>query len=703
MENQIIRIYHKLKNHKLKISDLYELKSLIAGYVETAIKNKGKNCTIEGIYSALMLCLDQYTYSETGDVLVSDHTYDLLHTLYIDLGGTQLIYPDHIETRWNMEKHKKPYLVGSLRKVYEIKDLQNYIYELCKSEDVSLAEIPWIISPKYDGISACLEFSNHKLVQALTRGDDGGSGREGQDITAMAVHIMNMRELESKIEHGFLKVELVCPSESFEYLKEEYENRRSATTAIVNTPKNIKYGHFIYAIPLMYDQDNGSVPQYIPPHSQFIRNCTDTKFLISKMYAMMEKIRDKKFPYRVDGVILFPVLSHFDRNDVMANAMAFKINTAENYTKIEYGYVSIGRSGKATPMLHVEPCEVNETTVTDVNVGSFPIFYRLGLHEGETILVYSAGDVIPQMKVPKDRKYPKHANVLRIEEVCPYCGSRLVDYECINSSCPRLITGTIVNFLEKLGTANMSDGTVEALRKANLIHKIEDLFSLKESDISKIPGFAETSAHQIVKSIHDLQKKPISYAAFFGALSIPNSGRKTWEKIFDRIDPKEFMRICDETYVSKSKNKYSFSSLYFRLLDVDGIGPEKRDAILAYLESHWNQIMTIYRFMNIVVGEILEGEVVFTGFRDSIWSEKFRSIGYRVADNVTKTTTCLIAANLSTGKAKKALALGIMTFPVQQIEEAYEYCKDIAEQNKKDRAILNSKEEMFYDPFDTFY
>ena len=119
---------------------------------------------------------------------------------------------------------------------------------------------------------------------------------------------------------------------------------------------------------------------------------------------MMEKIRDKKCPYRVDGVIRLPVLSHFDRNDVMANAMAFKINTAENYTKIEYGYVSIGRSGKATPMLHVEPCEVNETTVTDVNVGSFPIFYRLGLHEGETILVYSAGAVIPQMKVPKDRK-----------------------------------------------------------------------------------------------------------------------------------------------------------------------------------------------------------------------------------------------------------------------------------------------------------
>ena len=76
----------------------------------------------------------------------------------------------------------------------------------------------------------------------------------------------------------------------------------------------------------------------------------------------------------------------------MDDAIAYKVNTAEALTQVEFGYVSVGRLGNAIPMLRVRPVEVNETTVTDVSLGSFDKFVNMDIHEGEQVLIYSAGD-----------------------------------------------------------------------------------------------------------------------------------------------------------------------------------------------------------------------------------------------------------------------------------------------------------------------
>lgn len=676
MQDQIISIHYKLKTRKISINNLIEFKTLISDYMMAIATAHREEVNADGLYAALMLCLDQYTYSETGEVFVPDRIYDIVHNIYLQMGCSQLVYPDHLESRWNMKVHKRPDLVGSIRKVYTIDDMKLYIRDICNKNNRHLEDIEWIISPKYDGISACLEFRNHKLVEALTRGDVDGAGRKGQDITPLAQSLMNIRDLEKIIENGFLKVELLCPQSSFEHLKNEYRNRRSATTGIVNSPKNVGYGHFIYAMPLLLDMEDNRGIFYIPENSEKISNCTDTKYIIHTMMEIMHKIRSKDFPYRVDGVILYPVLPR-DRTDIMANSMAFKINTAENQSRVEYGYVSVGRAGKAIPMLKVEPCEVNETIVTDVSLGSFQMFYNMHLMEEEVVTIFSAGDVIPQARLSNPRIYPKDADELRIREICPYCGKPLVNYFCKNPDCPRIITGAITNFLVKLGIPNMADGTIEALRKANLVHTIPDIFTLREDMIAKLPGFGELSAESIIHSIHDLERRPISYPVFFGALGVPGASLKTWEKIFDIIPPEELIDEMEDFYEGGSlpKNYRKYSNLYFRLMDCDGIGTEKRDKIIEYLEKKWGEIRKLLKYMNLVTGRITEGEVVFTGFRDAIWAEKFDALGFRVADAVTRKTVCVIASSMSTTKAQKARDLGIALFPSYEIDQAYEWCK----------------------------
>ena len=684
LEDSILNLYRDLKLRKVKIdskSFLDSAKGLFKSFYTWVIEEKNTPSQ-EALRAALMICLDVYTYSETGDVLISDHQYDQLHSLYIKHGGKQLIYPDFLQSKWNMDFHKKSYMVGSLRKVYTKKDLSNYIDDLCMELGQKVSDMSWIVAPKYDGISACLEFRDKELVQALTRGDSEDGGRRGQDITPMARNLMNIQELGKRVNTGFLKVELLCPSSSFERIKDEFRNRRSATSAIVNAPKNIDYAPLIYAMPLLIDKDGVGHPQYIAENAIRLVYPRSESEILQAVDDMMEYIRSPEFAFRVDGVVLYPIIDHMKDGDAMGYSMAYKINTAENAARIEYGYVSIGRTGKATPMIRVEPTEVNETIVTDVSLGSFPIFHRMNLMEGEIVTIYSAGDVIPQMKLRHPRVYPKNAKPLFIPEVCPYCHQNLVDYACVNPACPRQVTGAITNFLEKLGAEDISDGTIESLRSVGVVKSIPDLFRVKQSDIERIDGFGVTSAAKIMREIESIKTKEIPYATFFGALGIPGAAKTTWEKIFDFISPSKFLQYLESYMNLPYKHRASNSALYFKLMDIPSKKKKKAEAILRFFDVYYDTVKDIMRHMNLVRGQEYIGEIVFTGFRDTALAEKFASMGFRTADSVKRDTVAVIAADLSSGKAKKARKYEIPLFAKANIERAFAYCEEIVNQLK---------------------
>ena len=81
--------------------------------------------------------------------------------------------------------------------------------------------------------------------------------------------------------------------------------------------------------------------------------------------------------------------------------------------------------------------------------------------------------------------------------------------------------------------------------------------------------------------------------------------------------------------------------------------------------------------LNLVNGQQIEGEVVFTGFRDSGWAKKFEDVGFRISSSVNKKTIAVIAENkfIETGNADRARALGIALFGKDEMDEAINYCK----------------------------
>lgn len=617
----------------------------------------------------IKLLIDYYIYSEDGTVLVTDHEYDMLLEHYINNGGQRITTSDTIKTasQWEFVEHESPGIVGSIKKVYTLEDLGVYLSKYCSE----YCARKFRIAPKYDGISSAIkienEIGNPKIVLAVTRND----GVKGMDITKVVREAKCEKNAFSHFQSAWVKTELVMVTGDFVSLNEErekdglkpYANRRSAVSAIVNSPKNLKYAKYLTVIPLAVHDLIKDLVIYCPVASYEvnIRTLSELNVEIQNMLAV---IRDASFPIRTDGVVIYPLGNDMipDFTDIMGNAIAFKVNTAEAYSTIEYGYVSLGRLSKATPMIHVKPVEVNEIRAQEASLGSFDKFAGLDLHEGEKVVVYAAGDVIPQIRLPDKRKYKKGAKLLKIKKRCPYCGEKLTRYKntyyCRNVDCPRVITGKIVNFISKIGAKNISDKTIEALYQNQILYDVPSLFDITEDDIKDLDGFNEKSAHNIVSEIQWLKKEPIAISKLIGALGIQGISEKKCRVI---------LKTCDIYKVLVADS----STLCALLLGAKGIGSKTANIFVDFIDDNRDLIEHLMKIMEITEDPNYEKNVAFTRFRDDELEKRFNDLGYEVSDNVNKDTVAVITTSYDhdSGKEVDAMRLHIPIVHLSQIEE----------------------------------
>ena len=253
------KVLNQLIGKHSVMEGLFDLESLgddkikqdIQYYVNRILTGNANKFELDNLDSLIRICLNYYVYSDMGEVLISDHEYDQLMQVWISLGNEPIIYPDIIPTHrtWPMRKHTHVGLVGSIGKIYEEAELVKYL-----SKYKGITE--WSIAPKYDGVSGAIAVENDKMIGGLTRGD----GFMGQDITPIINYADNSNmftigayPITDKLYDGFYKCELCISQESFEALVEhkKYANRRSATTGIVNTPKNINLSKYITIMMVM--------------------------------------------------------------------------------------------------------------------------------------------------------------------------------------------------------------------------------------------------------------------------------------------------------------------------------------------------------------------------------------------------------------------------------------------------------------------
>ena len=643
--------YAKLRKNIISSGSVDGLTKLKSEFELYAYKSLQKDLPKDEIIDFLYLCLDYYTFSESGDVLIPDSVYDAIVRKYLD---TPIVHPDVVGKHWEFIKHEVPGVVGSLGKIYSYQELKNYI----RSHHSDY----YILAPKYDGISVSIHIQDGRMFSAATRYD----GIEGQNISEVVRRAVNYHPFMKIVKDGFYKCELVVSSDDFEKLGGRYKNRRSATSAIINTPTNLEYASAITIIPLLYYNQKEEKIDYVAPRQQTVRFLSPQD-LLDTITQMLDQIRRPEFGYRVDGVVIYPVraLENDQPNelDLMDKAIAYKINTQEAKTTIEYGYMSVGRLGNAVPKLKVRPVEVNEIVVSEVSLGSYDKFKSMGLKVDDEIIVYAAGDVIPQVKFPEFRTSSYASDDLKIKKICPYCNTKLTrfgtEYACTNQDCPRVITGRIANFLVKCGIDGFSDKTVESIYASLGVRSIPEFLQLTYDDLLRVDGFDKKSSENLSREIQRLRNTPITSSKLFGALGADNISEKKFRKIFEYITVDELLE----------KNS---DRAYYDMQCADGIGSRTAKILLEFIREHRKEIKKILSMMHVTVNISYDGNLVFTGFRPgNAVIEKMNSLGLEEGASVTSNTVAVFAASTdkSSSKTRAAAKKGIPIYSAYQLDD----------------------------------
>lgn len=653
-------MWDNVMNENMFIDDIVKQKDQFSNFATKIISGKISTRDPE-LEAFLKLCNDVYTYSPDGEVMIPDSLYDQCMQIYKSDGKQTIVFADMIgKKKWDFIKHEIPGMVGTIQKCYEYKELKNYL-----SKYIGVSK--YTLAPKFDGISCSIKVDHGQIISAATR----YNGIIGQDITQLIKNTRNSKNFMSPEYHtGFYKCELCVGTDAFnELIKlKKYSNRRSATAGIVNTPSNLNYAKFVTIIPLVFYNPKNKKMEYLAPYKKTVQFYSPSD-LMDDIEEMLENIRSKDFPFRVDGVVINPDRSKLgDPNemDLMDNSMAFKINTAEGKTRILYGYMSVGRLGKGMPMLKVAPVEVNETIVEDVSLGSYDKFLSMDLKENEEVIVYSAGDVIPQVKLPSMRANFYNAPDLKIKRVCPYCGEKMdrvnTEYYCMNNHCPRIITGKIANFMDKMGLEGFSDKSVEMIYNDLHITTIHEFLNLTESDLRKVNGFGEVDANGLANAINAIRNTPTSISRFFGSLGIDKISEKKCRKIFEYVNIEDLMTAKDK----------KLEKIFWELQCSDGIGAKTARVFIDYIKENRDEIIKLLGDIKLTGNIKYKSNVVFTGFRpDKETTKRFNDLGVEVSDSVSKSTLAVFTASIEkmSTKSSAAISKGIPILHATQLEE----------------------------------
>ena len=527
------------------------------------------------------------------------------------------------------------------------------------------------IDIKMDGLAMALIYEDGLLKQAVTRGD----GKVGEDVT------MNVRTIENvplsipQKEHTEVRGEVVIFKADFEKLNEA---QRAAGKPEFANPRNLAAGSIRQLDPkiaasrplkfMAYDM----VSPNLPKNSEVYDRLRELGFRISGQQHIYNNLREtmdfinnlneirQDLPFGTDGA----VIKVNDRKVYQAlgivgktprAAIAFKYPAEEVATTVKDIVISIGRTGAATPVAVFDPVQVAGSTVRHASLHNADEIARLDIRIGDTVIIYKAGDIIPQVNRvltelrPSDSKPFNYLEALHKQypELEFERPAGEVVYRVKGSDAGEMLKRAIEYYASKpaLNIEGLGEKNVVALIDAGLVGSIADLYTLTAGQVEALDRFAEISAHKLVDNIQASKNPPL--AKFITAIGIRHIGSQTAIDLAAHFKSLDALRDATES----------------ELLGLPGIGKIVAESILAFFADEDN-LALLDRLKELGVepvyqdtsGGKLNGlSFVVTGTLDSMGrdaaAEKIRALGGEFHSSVVKTTTYLVAGH-NTGKSK---------------------------------------------------
>lgn len=567
-----------------------------------------------------------------------------------------------------------------------------------KDRDVLRAFIgthPTLLSWKMDGLTIVLTYENGELLKAVTR----GNGTVGEVITNNAKVFKNIPLKIAYRGRLVLRGEAIITYSDFEKINDtiedvdaKYKNPRNLCSGSVRqlnnqitAERNVRF--YAFALVSAQDVDMHNSRKY---QMEWLRRqgfevveyrMVTGENLDEAMDYFAHAIEKNDFPS--DGLVaLYDDIAYGESLGSTAkfprNAFAFKWADEVRETTLREIEWSPSRTGLINPVAVFDPVELEGTTVSRASVHNVSIVKDLQLGIGDTIQVYKANMIIPQIAENLTR-----SSNLEIPEICPACGQeakviRENDVEalyCMNPDCAakKIKAFTLFVSRDAMNIDGLSEATLEKFIAKGFIHNFGDIFEIEKfrDEIVTMEGFGEKSYENLMNSIEKAEETTLAKVIYsLGIANIGLSNAKMICRAFDN-DPQRMMQATVE-----------------ELVDIQGVGEVIARTFVDYFsdETHRDLFKRLLQEVKLQKEEGEESAQIFENMNFVITGsvehfanrrevkEIIESRGGKVTGSVTGKTNYLINNDVqsASSKNKKAKELNVPIISESQFLEMLE-------------------------------
>lgn len=441
---------------------------------------------------------------------ITDYEYDQLAR---ELEELENKYPEYVtadsptqkvggSVKRELRKVEHDVPVISLQNVFTKEEIYSFVNRVCSQ----VSNPKFVVEMKIDGLSVMLRYHDGKLTEGITR----GNGQVGESVYENLLEIKSIpKEIPTKLPYLEVRGEVYMSNETFEeiinkdILGKKYKTPRNLAAGTLRQldPSVVRERNldiFVFNLEISEGKDFTShsetlewldkqgfttVPEY--------KICTTAE----EIWGYVSEIGEKRssLSFGIDGAVI-KVDNLNDRrilgttSKVPRWAIAFKYPPEQKETVIKDIKVQIGRTGRLTPLAHLEPVILAGTEVSKATLHNQDFIDSKDIQIGDTVVIQKAGDIIPEVVRSIPEKRPSSAVKYTIPQECPICHSPTVrddngaDIRCSGNECFAQMIRGVIYFASKdaMDIEGLGPSKVESLMSEGYISDIADIYHLKE-------------------------------------------------------------------------------------------------------------------------------------------------------------------------------------------------------------------------------
>ena len=568
-----------------------------------------------------------------------------------------------------------------------------------RRKELEVDELPVIVEPKVDGISVSLLYAGGELRRAVTRGD----GRKGDVITKQVVQLGTVPTKLKRAGKGEIEIrgELYWPLAEFARFNATLEkpliNPRNGCAGMMKRKDpagleatgiraffyQVAWGDGVELPPTQHEvlqwlADRGA-GVYL---SEVFQTTTEEEAL---QYCEDYQARRGKLDYDIDGMVIkVDDLRLYARLGATGHhphwGIAYKFPPERKPTELLDIEVSVGKSGKLTPVAILEPVFVSGTTVSRASLHNFVELERKDVRVGDTVLVEKAGEIIPQVVEVDRSKRKRGAKRFVPPDACPTCGTEVVSEEifiyCPNPACPDQVRERLGHFASRqaMDIDGMGEVLVDQVVDKLGVRSPDDLFRIETSALAALDRMGEKSAERVKAGLEAAKGRGL--ARVLNGLAIRHVGETMAEDLAAYFKTADALLEFAARYVAEDEEAVETvaPAKSSERGAIEGLARKSADSIFHELDAPavrkvFSGLAEVGVSLSVEAADVREvadvaGKAfVLTGTLPTLKrteaTKRIKAAGGKVSGSVSKKTDYVVAGDDPGSKHDKAQALGV--------------------------------------------